>query len=297
MPLVRGPPRGSGEADYPISARAVGRWGGPGLPSAAGVGTGTRLWPSPPAKFAARWRSRSLRAEAQRCQFLVGRVPAAAAARSSPEEPPPRRRHPARGAWARISRHHPRPGGARSSREHRSQERGIPSPSAGRPARRDGSGRAGSGLGTGVGAAAAVAAAGAGGVRGGSTPAGPGPPQPAPALLQPGRGGQDLGHGHLRGAGARGRAAPARALLQVGGGPHRPRQRPHHPGKVPGRPRAAGSLPARGSHPEAKGSDPFPRTLLGNSCGAPRPPEVGAVPRSDLGEHCPRGQAARGRDG
>ena len=98
LPLVRGPPRGSGEADYPISARALGRWDGPGLSSAAGLGTRTRLWPSPPAKFAARWRSRSLRAEAQRCQFLVGRVPAAAAARSSPEEPPPRRRHPARGA-------------------------------------------------------------------------------------------------------------------------------------------------------------------------------------------------------
>ena len=160
------------------------------------------------------------------------------------------------------------------------RERGVPEPLRRPPrqedrARRDGGSRAGSGLGTAVSAATAAAAAAAAAaarrVRHRSGPRGPGAAQPAPALLQPGRGGEDLGHRHLRGAGARRCAAPARALLQVGGGAHRLEQRPYHPGKVPG-PSRAGSLPARAS-PLGEGVGPFPRTLgtRGGREGLPQP--------------------------
>lgn len=104
------------------------------------------------------------------------------------------------------------------------------------PALRDGSGRARVGLGTAARSAAASTAAAEGAARLECCRLGPpgrSSAQPGSALLQPGGGGEDLGHGHLRGARARGqRAAPTRALLQVGGGPSRLRQRPHHPGPV-----------------------------------------------------------------
>lgn len=225
----------------------------------------TRLLLSQPAKLAAR-SALAETTSAGRGRALSAPYPAGASCGRSTFQtrgaaPSPR----APGAWGRgrasADPAHTRAALAGSLRIVR-RERGVPEPLRWPPrqedrARRDGGSLAGSGLGTAVSAAtaasaAAVAAAAPRRVRDLSGPRGPGAAQPAPALLQPGRGGEDLGHRHLRGAGARRHATPARALLQVGGGAHRPEQRPYHPGKVPG-PSRAGSLPARASHPGRRG--------------------------------------------
>lgn len=110
---------------------------------------------------------------------------------------------------------------------------GTPSPCC--RARRDGAGPERSGLGTAARPAAVAAAAVPAAAIAAAPRRVPGrdPAQPESALLQPGRGGSHLGHRHLRGTGAKWHAAPARTLLQVGGGTHRAWQRPHYTGKAP----------------------------------------------------------------